>query len=158
MDKPKKPKTKSELEAELIEREADILRLHADFENYKKHLDKEKAAFAAAANEDIIRDLLCVLDSFELAMPQIKDEAAKKGFEMIYCQLKKVLEDAGLRRIEAKGKKLDPDHHEVLLGEDSDAEEGTVIEELQPGYILKDRVIRHSKVKIAKNKKGELNG
>jgi molecular chaperone GrpE len=156
MDKPKKPKNRGELEAELAEREADILRLRADFENYKKHLDKEKAAFAALANEELIKELLCVLDSFELAIPQIKDEAAKKGFEMIYCQLKKVLEDAGLRRIEAKGKKLDPNQHEVLLGEETaDKEDDTVLDELQPGYMLKDRVIRHSKVKIAKNNKGE---
>jgi molecular chaperone GrpE len=155
MEKPKKPKTKGELETELAEREADILRLHADFENYKKHLDKEKAAFAATANEGLIKDMLCVLDSFELAIPQIKDPAAKKGFELIYCQLKKILEDFGLRRIEAKGKKLDPYYHEVMLGEDSDKEDDVVLEELQSGYMLKDRVIRHSKVKIAKNNKGE---
>lgn len=156
--KRKHPRTKAELEAEINRLEEDILRLRADFENYKKHLDREKAACINLANENLITELLPVLDSFESALATTKDEQTKAGIENIYKQLKKILEDNGLRHIEALGKKLDPYYHEVMLSEDSEKEDGTILEEFVPGYILKDKVIRHSKVKIAKNNKGETNG
>ncbi len=152
MDKHKKVKRKStkELEADLKQKEEDILRLRADFENYRKHLEKEKTAFIRLSNEQLIAQLLEVLDNFERALPLIKEEKASEGINMIYKQLEKILVDNGLRRIDAAGKKIDPFYHEALLHEESDKEDGTIIEELQKGYMLKDKVIRHSKVKIAK--------
>ncbi|MBN2014070.1 MAG: nucleotide exchange factor GrpE [Candidatus Altiarchaeota archaeon] len=148
-------RTKKQLESELKERGEEILRLKAEFENYRKHLDREREAFIKVANEQLIRQLLEVLDNFERALPLIKDEKAIEGITMIHKQFKKVLEDAGLRRIESLGRRFDPYYHEVLLQEESKEEDDIIVEELQPGYMLKDKVIRHAKVKIAKNMKGD---
>lgn len=148
-------KTKKQLESELKERGEEILRLKAEFENYRKHLDRERETFTFLANEQLIRQLLDVLDNFERALPLIKDEKAIEGITLIYGQLKKVLEGAGLRRIESLGRRFDPYYHEALLREESEKEDETILEELQPGYMLRDKVIRHSKVKIAKNTKGD---
>lgn len=149
----KRKYSKTELEEKVIEQEDAILRLRADFENYKKHLDKEKTTHITFANEELIKELLPVLDSLECAAKATKDEEAKKGLDCIHKQLLKVLGDHGVRRIDAVGKKMDPFLHEVMLKEDSDEEEDVVTEELLPGYVLRDKVIRHSKVKIAKNSK-----
>ncbi|RLI92745.1 MAG: nucleotide exchange factor GrpE [Candidatus Altiarchaeales archaeon] len=151
----KRGKTKKELEAELREKEEDILRLRADFENYRKQLDREKEEFARMANEKLITQLLDVVDNFERAIPTIKDEETMKGIKMVYRQFYKILEENGLKKIDALGKKFDPYYHEVLMREESDKEDGTIIEEFQPGYMLKEKVIRHSKVKVAKNIKDE---
>lgn len=146
-------KTKKEQEKALEEKEEEILRLKAEFENYRKHLDREKEAYTRTANEQLIVRLLEVMDNFERALPLIKDEKAIEGITLIYGQLRKVLEDSGLRRIEALGRRFDPYYHEALLREESEKEDETIIEELQPGYMLRDKVIRHTKVKIAKNTK-----
>jgi molecular chaperone GrpE len=148
--KGKTGKTRKDLEAELQGREEDILRLRADFENYRKQLDREKEEFAKTANARLITQLLDVVDNLERAISTINDSKTAEGVEMIYRQFYKTLEENGLRKIEALGRKFDPYHHEVLMREDSDKEDGTVVEELQTGYMLKDKVIRHSKVKIAK--------
>lgn len=148
-------KTKRDLEAELKEKEEDILRLRADFENYRKQLDREKEEFAKIANERLITQLLDVVDNFERAISTINDKETAEGIEMVYKQFYRILEENGLKKIEALGKRFDPYYHEVLMQEKSDKEDGTIIEEFQPGYILKEKVIRHSKVKIAKNIKGE---
>ena len=124
------------------------LRLRADFENYRKQLDREREQFAGLAGEDIIVELLGVVDDLERAA-----EKGDEGIGLIHKNFLKVLEGNGLKRIPCVGEKFDPHHHEVMMQEDSEQEEGTIIEELQQGYMLKDKVIRHSKVRIAK--KGE---
>jgi len=151
----KRGKTKKELEAELKEKEEDILRLRADFENYRKQLNREKEEFAKIANEKLITQLLDVVDNFERAISTINDKETMKGIKMVYRQFYKILEENGLKKIEALGKKFDPYYHEVLMREESDKEDGTIIEEFQTGYMLKEKVIRHSKVKVAKNIKDE---
>lgn len=148
--KSKTGKTRKDLEAEVKGREEDILRLRADFENYRKQLDREKEEFAKTANSRLITQLLDVVDNLERASSTIKDRKTAEGVEMIYKQFYKTLEENGLRKIEALGREFDPYYHEVLMREDSDKEDGTVVEEFQTGYMLKDKVIRHSKVKIAK--------
>ncbi len=136
------------LRKELEDCRDENLRLRAEFENYQKQLDRDKEQFAGLANEGLIKELLCVVDDLERAA-----ENGDEGIGLIHKNFLKVLEGNGLMRIDCVGKKFDPHYHEALCQEDSEQEEGTVLEELQPGYMLKDKVIRHSKVRIAK--KGE---
>jgi len=123
--------------------------LQADFENYRKNFDREKEFIIELANEGLIKDLLVILDDFERALQSVENERNREGLVMLYNNFLKILEKHGLRQIEALGKKFDPYYHEALLRESSDKEEGTILEELQKGYMLKSKVIRHSKVKIA---------
>jgi len=128
----------------------DLQRLQADFENYKKQCEKQNTNFRKYATQEIILKLLPLLDSFELALrkPENNNNFVK-GVELIYSQLFQILEQEGVRKIEALNKKLDPYKHEVMLKEKSD-KDNIIIEELQKGYMLHDKVLRHSKVKIGK--------
>lgn len=133
-----------------------VQRVQAEFENYKKRVEKEKAEFTRIACSGLIEELLPILDTFELALKNTEDkEEFVKGVEMIYAQLFSTFEKIGLKPIECEGKKFDPYLHEALMQEESDKEEGIVIEEFQKGYSLNGKVIRHSKVKVSKGKKKE---
>ncbi|MFA5410912.1 MAG: nucleotide exchange factor GrpE [Candidatus Omnitrophota bacterium] len=133
-----------------------ILRLQADFENTRKRLEREKQDFIKFANEGIILELLNVLDDLErtveLAQEKHQDLAAfLKGVEMILAHLYEMLKEYGLKPIEAQGKIFDPHLHEALMQvEDKNAPEQSVVEELQKGYFLNDKVIRTAKVKVSK--------
>ena len=128
-----------------------LQRLQAEFENYKKRIEKEKLEFVSFANKELILRILPVIDSFELALQNTNSyDEFVKGVKLIYTQLFSMLESLGVQKIKAQGEKFDPYKHEVMLQEKSDKEEGTIIEELQKGYLLSGRVIRHSKVKISK--------
>ncbi|MBW2980366.1 nucleotide exchange factor GrpE [Candidatus Woesearchaeota archaeon] len=130
-----------------------LQRLQAEFENYKKRVDKEKAEFVKYSKHELIAKLLPILDSFKLAIKNGKNNPDFfKGIELIFSQFYSALEAEGLRPIEALGKKFDPYKHEVLMQETSDKEEDIVLEELQKGYMLNDKVLRHSKVKVSKKK------
>jgi len=130
-----------------------LQRLQAEFENYKKYVEKSQVEFRKYAQADIIETLLPILDSFELALKNTTDkEKLMKGIELIYSQLYSLLEKQGIKKIEAKGK-FNPHLHEVLLKEESDKEEDTILEELQKGYMLNDKVLRHTKVKVSKKRK-----
>ncbi|MFY9402660.1 MAG: nucleotide exchange factor GrpE [Candidatus Omnitrophota bacterium] len=137
-----------------------ILRLQADYENARKRIEKERLEFIKFANEGIILELLNILDDLErtvsLAEAQKQDpKAFLKGVEMILAHLHEMLKDYGVKPLEAKGKLFDPRCHEVLMQvEDKELPEHTVIEELQKGYILNDRVIRTVKVKVSKKEQG----
>ncbi len=125
--------------------------LQADFDNYRKNFEKEKEKIIELANENLMKDLLVVVDDLERALQSIENERNKEGLIMLHKNLVKALENHGLKKIEALGKKFNPHHHEALLKVRSDKEEGIVVEELQPGYMLKSKIIRHSKVKVADN-------
>ena len=101
----------------------------------------------------MIKNILPILDSFEVALKNktVGTEFAK-GIEMIYAQLFSMLENSGLKRIDAEGKQFDPYLHEALMQEESDKEDGLVIEEFQKGYFLNGNILRHSKVKISKKR------
>ncbi|MFH1064621.1 MAG: nucleotide exchange factor GrpE [Candidatus Woesearchaeota archaeon] len=146
------PATKIDVNAAKIEELTnDLKRVQADFENYKKRVDKESTYFREYACSTVVKKLLAVLDSFEMALKNTDDqEAFIKGVELIYSQLYNVLKEEGLEYIDVKGKKLDPHLHDVMLSEKSEDPEDTIIEELQKGYRLKGAVLRHSKVKVAK--------
>ncbi|MBC8436421.1 MAG: nucleotide exchange factor GrpE [Candidatus Omnitrophica bacterium] len=133
-----------------------LLRLQADFENMRKRLQREKEDFIKFANEGLILELLNILDDLERAvnLAETKHQdlpAFLKGVEMILAHLYEMLKESGVRPIEARGKLFDPHLHEALMqAEDKDNPENTVIEELQKGYLLNDRVIRTAKVKVSK--------
>lgn len=135
-----------------------LLRLQAEFENTRKRQEKEKQEFVKFANEGIIAELLNVLDDLgravDLAESKHEDlPAFLKGVEMILAHLYEMLKGYGVKPIEAKGKLFDPNLHEALMQvEAKDVPEHTVVEELQKGYMLNDRVIRTAKVKVSKQK------
>lgn len=140
----------------LAEERLDRLRyLQSDFDNYRKWSEKEKSAVIALANESLIKDLLVILDDFERAMPSLDQEKNREGIEMIQKKLMKILAGYGLEPIECMGKKFDPNFHEVLCREPCDREQDTVVSDVAKGYQLKSKVIRPSKVVIAKNS-GEI--
>jgi molecular chaperone GrpE len=135
--------------------------LQADFDNYRKWSEKEKASIIALANENLIKDLLVILDDFEQAMPSLGQEKNREGIQMIQKKMQKILRDYGLESIEGIGKKFDPHFHEVICRERSNEETNTILEEIGKGYQLKSKVIRPSKVKIAEHiteNEGENNG
>lgn len=125
-------------------------RAKADSINQQKDELKRMEEIMKFANADIIKDLLLVLDSFELSLLATKDPEAKKGIEIIYSQLEKILNKQGLEKIKALGEKFDPTFHEAMLQEESDKESGTILEEMVKGWKLNGKVIRPTKVKIAK--------
>ncbi len=133
-----------------------VLRLQADFENTRKRIEREKQDFVKFANEGIILELLNILDDLErsvsLAETHKEDLTAfLKGVEMILAHLYEMLKEYGLKPIEAEGKIFDPHYHEALLQvENKKLPEHTVVEELQKGYLLNERVIRTAKVKVSK--------
>lgn len=129
-----------------------LQRLQAEFENYKKRVEKEFIEFRKYANEELISELLLIIDNFELAIKnKDKKEDFVKGVELIFSQFYELLEKKGLKVIESEGKKFDPCLHEALLkDENADFEQDMITEELQKGYLLGDKVLRHSKVKVNK--------
>lgn len=138
-----------------------LLRLQADFENNRKRQDREKQEYIKFAKEDIVMELLNVLDDLERALELAQDKhqdmpAFLKGVEMILAHLYEMLKEHGVKPIEAQGKKFDPNYHEALMqAENNDLPEHTIVEELQKGYLLNDRVLRTSKVKVSKQKSDE---
>jgi len=133
-----------------------ILRLQADFENTRKRLEKDKQDFAKFANEGIVLELLNILDDLERAVDLAESKHQDlpgflKGVEMILAHLYELLKEYGVRPIEAKGKPFDPHYHEALMQiEDKNIPEHTIVEEMQKGYLLNDKVIRTVKVKVSK--------
>lgn len=141
------------LKKTLAEKTDQLLRLQADFDNYRKFLEKDKADFVKFANERIIVEMLGIVDDFERALAAFKDEQHKKAIQMILQRFLKTLGEFGVKEIEANGKKFNPAEHEAFMQEESDKEEGAVLEVLQKGYALNGKIIRHAKVKVSKNKR-----
>lgn len=129
-----------------------LQRLQAEFENYKKRTEKEKSEFVKFSNSNLISKLLPILDNFELALKnKHKKDDFIQGTEMIYNEFIQILKEIGLEKIQAQNQKFDPYLHEALLQEKSN-KDNIVLEELQTGYKLNDKVLRHTKVKISKMK------
>lgn len=140
------------LEAELKEKSDRILRLQADFENFRRRTAKEKEELTAVITQNMLTDLLPLLDNFERAMmvEQTDIEAFQKGVEMIFSQLREVMEKYGLEKIEAEGQVFDPNLHQAVMRvENPDVEDGMITQVLQQGYRAKGRVIRPSMVQVA---------
>lgn len=126
-------------------------RAKADFINYQKDEAKREEEIVKFSNEFLIKELLPVLDSFELSFSMIdKDSTAKKGVEMIYAQFERILSKHGLEPIKCLGEKFDANLHEALEEVKSEKESGMIVEELEKGWKLRGKVIRPSRVKVAK--------
>lgn len=129
-------------------------RAQADFINYKKRAEQEKKETVEFANSELILNLLTVVDDLERAFvslpPRLSKSSWIEGIELIHNKLKGILEAHGLTEIKAKGKPFDPRLHEAVMHQEG--EEDMVIEEIQKGYKLKDRVLRPSKVIVGKGK------
>jgi molecular chaperone GrpE len=131
--------------------EDQLLRVAADFENYKKRAAREREEYVTFANERLIKELLPVLDDLERALQAASEhEEAKleEGVQLVYRALAALLERNGVKEIETDGK-FDPHVHEALLSQPSEAEQGSVVDVLQKGYTLGDRVVRPARVIVA---------
>jgi len=149
-------KEKAEKAEECLDR---LLRLQADFDNYKKRLDKDRIEFIKFANEEILIDILKIVDDFERAVEAGKSkhdfDVLYEGIEMIYKDMKEFLRQKGVEEIDAKGKPFNPHEHEAMMQEETDEHpEGHVSEEFQKGYMLNGRIVRPAKVKVSKRPKG----
>jgi len=131
------------------------LRLAADFENFRRRTQKEKEELDLQARCLTIKPLLPVIDNFERARSHIKPQTdgemnIHKSYQSVYKQMVDSLKQIGVSPMRPEGEQFDPNLHEALLSEPTDEhEEGTIIQELERGYILGDRVLRHAKVKVA---------
>ena len=137
------------------------IRLYAEFENARKRMERERQEFVKYANEGLIAEFLSILDnlerSVEAAQAKHEDyEAFLKGVQMIMAQIHEMLKKNNVKPVEARGLMFDPHRHEVLMQEETDGhEDGIILDEFQKGYMLGDRIIRTSKVKVAKKKVNE---
>ena len=140
--------------AEAEENREMYLRVQADMENMRKRLEREKADFIKFANENLMKDLLPVIDNLERALNHAQaddSEAILQGVQLTYDGFKNVLEKFGVRAVASLGERFDPNFHEaVMQREDPDAEDNTVLEEIQKGYLLNERLIRPSMVVVSK--------
>ncbi|MDD5116518.1 MAG: nucleotide exchange factor GrpE [Candidatus Omnitrophica bacterium] len=140
----------------LQEAQDKLLRAQADFENMRKRLERDRQDFLKYANEGLILELLNVLDDLERVISlaegrQEEMDAFLKGVEMILAHLYELLKAHGVKPIEAEGKMFDPHFHEALMQvENKDLAENTIVEVLQKGYLMHERVVRTAKVKVSK--------
>ena len=149
-------KTISELEQKLKEAEQDILKEKAETINYRKRKDEEVGKMLKYCNEDLVEEILPTLDNFERAIAlddaDLTDELSKflSGFKMIYCHLVNALEKYGVKAIDGFDKPFDPTYHNAVMTEKVEGvKPGMVVEVLQKGYLLKDKVIRTAMVKVS---------
>ena len=150
---PSGPKNLKEAQAQIDELEDRLLRLTAEYDNFRKRAQREKNEARQFANQHLLEKQLPVLDNFEMALTAAKDAdpAIRDGVQMIYDQFVGVLKDAGVEPIDAEGEPFDPNIHEAISQQETtDVEEGTVVQQVQRGYKLNDRLVRPARVIVAK--------
>src|SRR5574340_24212 len=141
---------------EAAEAQEKYLRTYADFENYRKRMQRDLADFRKYANEQMAQELLPVVDHLGLAIRHALDagtanDALMQGVELVYKQFRDVLEKFGVKPFKAEGEPFDPARHDAMMQvETADAPENTVVQVLQEGYFYHDKVLRHAKVGVAK--------
>jgi molecular chaperone GrpE len=148
--KKKKDKRDTQIE-ELTDR---VQRQMAEFDNFRKRSEKEKAAMFEVGAKSIIEKILPTIDNFERGFAGLTEEQMAdpfvQGMEKVYRQMLTELENAGVKAIEAVGQEFDPNFHNAVMHvEDEEAGENTVVEEFQKGYLYRETVVRHSMVKVA---------
>ncbi len=154
-EKPDSEESKiEELEKQITQLKDQYLRNAAEFENYKRRTDLEKSGFFAYAGERLLRDLVPVLDDFDRTMGSFEkshdNEALKKGIDLVYDKFKKVLEKQGLKQMESDGKIFDVNLHEAILQQpDESKEPETILNTVEKGYFIKDKVLKHAKVVVS---------
>ena len=147
--------TKKDAKDEKIEELSDkLLRQMAEFDNFRKRSEKEKAAMYDIGAKNVIDKLLPIVDNFERGFTTVaeedKEDAFVAGMEMVYKQLMTMFETIGVKPIEAVGKEFNPDlHNAVMHVEDETVGENIIVEEFQKGYTYRDSVVRYSMVKVA---------
>ncbi|MDJ0815119.1 MAG: nucleotide exchange factor GrpE [Desulfobacterales bacterium] len=135
-----------------------LLRVSAEFENYKKRASREMEEFRKYSNQSLIKELLSVVDNLELAMSSTSgheaiDQGLLQGLEMTHREILKVFEKFAVKPISASGEPFDPTYHEAVMQEETDeVPENTVVNEMQKGYLIHDRLLRPSMVVVAKSK------
>ena len=148
-------KEKKDKNAELVEELTDkVKRQMAEFENFRKRSEKEKAGMFEMGAKSVIEQILPVIDNFERGLSAVPEEAKAdpfvEGMEKIYRQLMDTMDKLNVKPIEAVGTEFNPDFHNAVMHvEDEEAGENVVVEEFQKGYLYKDQVVRHSMVKVA---------
>jgi molecular chaperone GrpE len=142
--------------AELAELKDKYLRLYADFENYRKRTAKESLELRKVAGQEILSSLLPVMDDFDRAK-QIADkpdskETFSEGIQLLYHKLQSILKQKGLQKMESNGEVFDPELHEAITEIPAPSEDmvGKVIDTVEPGYFLNDKIIRYAKVVVGK--------
>ena len=149
-----------QLEQEVADLKDKLLRKAAEFENYKRRTENDQINLLTFAAESFIQKLLPVIDDFERSLGHIDDaediNAIKQGLKLIYDKLMKVLDEQGVKKIDAIGNPFDVDYHEALMQRPDDSvEPHTVLDEIEKGYTYKDKVIRHAKVIVSEEKSSE---
>jgi molecular chaperone GrpE len=143
------------LKSSLEERQGQYARLYADFENFRKRTQREKEEEEERITGKLLKKLLPVIDDFERAKLQIEpktdgEATIHNSYQSVYRQIVKSLQEAGIHRMEVLGQPFDPNLHEAIAQEISEAyAEGQVIEEFRPGYTIGEKVLRHALVKVA---------
>ena len=147
----KKKKEKDKFEQQIEELTDRLKRSMAEFDNFRKRTEKEKASMYVIGARDIVEKILPIVDNFERGLAQAHEEDAfADGMKMIYKQLMTALDEMGVKAIETVGKEFDPNlHNAVMHVEDENVGENIIVEEFQKGYTYKDFVVRHSMVKVA---------
>jgi molecular chaperone GrpE len=142
------------LQALMDESQQRVLRTQADFDNYRKRTQKEKESSAKYASINLITELLPIVDNFERAFSVVvvddQGDSFTKGMDMVFRQLQSILKNEGLVPIESVGQPFNPEFHQAIMQVESELyPNGTVVEEVQKGYMLKDRVLRPAMVKVS---------
>ncbi|KOP64238.1 molecular chaperone GrpE [Bacillus sp. FJAT-18019] len=142
------------LQAEVQEHQQRTLRVQADFDNFRRRTQKEKEELGKYASSKLITELLPVIDNFERALQASEEnpefESFSKGVNMIFRQLESVLAAEGLSAMKSVGEPFNPEYHQAIMQVESEEyEEGIVVEEVQKGYMLKDKVLRPAMVKVS---------
>jgi len=150
----------TQLEQEVVELKDKLLRKAAEFENYKRRTENDQINLITFAAESFIQKLLPVIDDFERSLGHVDEAqditAIKQGLKLIYDKLMKVLDEQGVKKIEAVGNPFDVDYHKALMQRlDDSVEPHTVLDEMEKGYTYKDKVIRHAKVVVSEEKSSE---
>ncbi len=148
-----------ELKNEIQELKDSLLRRAAEFENYKRRTENAQMEMIKYAAEPFIINMLPIFDDLERSVNHMNDsgdiDSLKKGIQLVFDKFKKALEDQGVKKIESLGKPFDVDLHDALMQQPAEGvEPHTVLQEIEPGYLFKDKVIRHAKVVVSQEVTG----
>lgn len=141
-----------EMGEKLAETNEKYVRLYSEYENYRKRTNTEKADLILNGGKDVIKAVLPVVDDMERALQAMtEDDSAKEGVQLIYNKLMNILSQKGLKPIDAKGKKFDENFHEAVtqFPAADESQKGTVVDVVEKGYFLNEKVLRYAKVVVA---------
>lgn len=150
-----------ELESQIQELKDTLLRKVAEFENYKRRTENDQLNLLKYAAESFILKILPVYDDLQRSVNHIEhdnNDSLKEGLKLVFDKFTKVLDEQGIKKIDTEGKEFDVDYHEALMQQPTnDVPDHTIINEVEPGYIYKDKVIKHAKVIVSQNIDAENN-